>query len=211
MLHAVELPPSLIAAQPLPVLLDYYTDPLCGQCEAFEEHWQRLRAEFGHLFTGRYRLGCPPHRGETCHDAWAASSYAAGVAVKCAERQGALAGERYRQALRAAARHHGRHAARPEMLAALAQALAVQLPTGFEAATFYQDMAAGAGAAAVRDDLRQAHAHHIHCFPAIHMQRGAGPGHMLAGYQSYEVLLQALAHIAPDLFWVPSLVEGGAG
>ncbi|GAB3845337.1 hypothetical protein GCM10028822_03640 [Hymenobacter terrigena] len=111
--HAVELPASLNPPPARPVLLECYTDPLCPQSRAFEPHWQRLRAEFGHRFAWRYRLGGP-----------SVASYPACLAVKCAERQGAQAGERYLHAVADAAGRPGRNVARPEVLAAVADELA---------------------------------------------------------------------------------------
>ena len=43
------------------------------------------------------------------------------------------------------------------------------------------------------------------------MQRGSEPGLMIVGYRSYKVLLQALTQLAPDVFYMPSLVDGAAG
>jgi putative protein-disulfide isomerase len=244
MLHALELPDSLTPAPAKPVLLDYYTDPLCCWSWAFEPHWQRLRAEFGHVFSWRYRQGgllrdwetyrddtgavsSPAQLGQLWHEAkhltgtdmyadlWLhdppASSYPACLAVKCAERQGAHAGELYLQAVRQAVMLHGRNVAKPDVLVALAEELAAQVPGMFDAAIFRHDMATDAGAAAFREDLQQVRSHHISMFPTIKMQRGTEPGVLLMGYQPYEALLQALARQAPDLFSVASLVDGGAG
>ncbi|MDB5270754.1 MAG: DsbA family protein [Hymenobacter sp.] len=198
--HAVELPASLNPPPAKPVLLECYTDPLCPQCRAFEPAWQRLRAEFGHRFAWRYRLGGP-----------SLASYPACLAVKCAERQGAPAGELFLHAVAAAAGRPGRNVARPEVLAAVADELATQVPAVFDAATFQRDLAANAGATAFREDVQQAHQHQINRLPAIVVLRGSGPGAVLAGGLPYEALLQALAALAPDVFYVPSLVDGGAG
>ncbi|MBH8557399.1 DsbA family protein [Hymenobacter negativus] len=200
--HSVELPASLNPPPARPVLLECYTDPLCPQSAAFEQHGQRLRADFGHRFAWRYRLRSLP-----------ASSYPACLAVKCAERQSAQAGELYLRAVRAAVTRQGHHAACPATLAAVAAALAAQFPAVFDAAVFRQDMAANAGEAALLEDAQQAHRHHIRCWPSlVVVRRGPGPGAVLTGgSQPYEALLQALAALAPDVFYEPSLVDGGAG
>lgn len=35
----------------------FYTDPLCCWCWAFDQHWQRFRAEYGHSIKWEYCLG----------------------------------------------------------------------------------------------------------------------------------------------------------
>lgn len=37
--------------------IEYFTDPLCSWCWAFEAPWRRLRYEFGPQLSWRYRLG----------------------------------------------------------------------------------------------------------------------------------------------------------
>ena len=139
------------------------------------------------------------------------ASYVACLAVKCAERQSEKAGELFLRALRAAAQRPSHPLAHPEALSALAEEVAAQAPAVFNAASFGYDMAANAGEAALQEDLRQAHVHRIDSPPTIVLFRGTEPGRMIRGCWPYEALLQALAHLAPDLFYVPSLVDGGAG
>lgn len=196
--HAVELPAALTPLPAKPVLLEYYTDPLGPRSQAFDWHWQRLRVEFGHRFASRTRLGGP------------ATSYPACLAVKCAGRQGEEVGALYLLAVRTAAQQ-GRDLTQPAGLLAVAGELAAQAPTVFDAAVFGRDMAAHAGAAALLDDARQARQHGIGVYPAIVVVRDNGAGKVLAGHWSYDALLQALAQLAPDLFYVPTLVDGGAG
>ena len=196
--HAVELPAALNPLPAKPQLLEYYTDPLGPPSQAFEWHWQRLRVEFGHRFAGRLRLGGP------------AASYPACLAVKCAGQQGEPAEALYLLAVRTAARQ-GRDLTQAPVLTAVAEELAAQAPAVFDAAVFGRDMAAHAGAAALLDDAQQARHHHISAYPAIVVLRDTGPSKVLVGYRPYEALLQALAQLAPDLFYVPSLVDGGAG
>jgi predicted DsbA family dithiol-disulfide isomerase len=193
------------------LLIEYYTDPLCPRSWAFEPHWRRLRAEFGHQFAWCYRLG-----------GWLLdqpASQLACLAVKCAERQGKQAGHLYLRALREAALTQGCAIARPEELAAVADALAAQvpglakqLPAVFNATTFRQDLAAQAGAPALSEDVRQASLHHVQGVPTLVLRRAHQPDHAVTwSGQPYEVLLHELAQVAPDLFYVACLVEGGAG
>ena len=200
MLHSVEVPAALQQPVPKPVRLEYYTDLLCRRSWDFEPHWRRLQAEFVHQFDWRCRLG-----------ASLAASLPACLAVKCAERQSDHASELYLRAVREAGLHQRRNIARPEVLAAVANELAAQVPTVFDAATFHRDMAANAGAAAFCEDLQQARSHQISQFPAIMMQRGPEPSRLAVRCQPYEALLHELTRLAPDLFYVASLVEGGAG
>ena len=128
-----------------------------------------------------------------------ASSYPACLAVKCAELQSAQAGDVYLHAVRAAALRDSRNIARPEVLAAVADELAAQVPEVFDAAAFHQTMADQAGVAAFREDLQHARYHQIGRFPTLTIQRGAGPGVLIVGYRPYEVLVQALRQVAPEL------------
>lgn len=41
---------------PLPVDIEYYTDPLCSWSWAFEPQWRRLLEEHGPVFSWRYRM-----------------------------------------------------------------------------------------------------------------------------------------------------------
>jgi putative protein-disulfide isomerase len=194
-----------------PLLIEYYTDPLCPRSWAFEPHWQRLRAEFGHHFAWCYRLG-----GLLMDQP---ASPLACFAVKCAERQGQQAGHLYLCALREAALAQGCALARLEELAAVADALAAQvpglakqLPAVFDAATFRQDLAAQAGAPALEEDVRQAHLHGVQRAPTLVLRRTQQPAQPVVLHdQPYDVLLHELAQVAPDLFYVAYLVEGGAG
>lgn len=194
------------------LLVEYYTDPLCGRSWAFEPHWQRLRAEFGHRFAWCCRLPGPTGSAP-------ASSYLACLAVKCAAYQSQQAGELYLGALREAALGYGRDIARPEVLVAVADELAAQVPglaerlrAVFDGATRCQNLTAKAGAEALRKDRCQAGGLRLRQVPTLVLRRSQQPDQVVVlSDQPYEALLHELAQAAPDHFYVPSLVEGGAG
>jgi putative protein-disulfide isomerase len=192
--------------------IEYYTDPLCDRSRAFEPYWQRLRAEFGHHFTWCYRLGGLRPAQATKVPA----SYLACLAVKCAERQSQQAGHLYLCALREAALAQARDISRPDELVAVADELAAQvpglakqLPAVFDATAFRHDLAAKAGAPALCEDMQQPY---LQQAPTLVVRRAQQPAEAVAiRGQPYEVLLHELAQVAPDLFYVAHLVEGGAG
>jgi putative protein-disulfide isomerase len=196
--------------------IEYYTYPLCPRSWAFEPHWRRLRAEFGHRFAWRYRLG-----GALLGQATdtSASSHLACLAVKCAERQSQQAANLYLCALREAALAQGRDTTRPEVLVAVADELAAQvpglrgqLPPVFDAVVFRQDLTSQAGAHALQEDMQQARCLRLQQLPVLVLCRAGQPHQALVlSDQPYEVLLHELARMVPDLFYVPSLMEGGAG
>jgi putative protein-disulfide isomerase len=139
--------------------------------------------------------------------------------VKCAERQSQQAGNLYLCALREAALAQGRDITRPEVVVAVADELAAQvpglsgqLPPVFDAVVFRQDLASQAGAYALQEDLQQARCLRIQQFPVLVLRRAGQPHQALAlSDQPYEVFLHELARTFPDLFYVPGLLEGGAG
>jgi putative protein-disulfide isomerase len=196
--------------------IEYYTDPLCQRSWAFEPHWRRLRAEFGHQFAWCYRLGAALLGQATDPPT---SSYLTCLAVKCAERQSQQAGNLYLCALREATLGQGYATAQPEVLVAVADALAAQvpglsgqLPPVFDAVVFCQDLASQAGAHALQEDLQQARCLRLQQFPVLVLRRVGQPYQALAlSDQPYEVFLLELVRTFPDLFYVPSLMEGGAG
>jgi putative protein-disulfide isomerase len=209
----MKLPLDKSAAPQL--LIKYYTDPLCDLSRAFEPHWQRLRAEFGHQFTWCYRLGGllpdQPTRMPT--------SYLACLAVKCAELQSPQAGHLYLCALRESALVQGRDITQIGELVAVADevaarvpGLAKQLPAVFDAPTFRQDLAAKAGTPSFYEDRQRAHSLRLQRVPTFVLRRAQQPDRLVViDDQPYEVLLHELAQAAPDLFYVASLVDGGAG
>lgn len=197
--------------------IEYYTDPLCRLSWAFEPHWRRLRAEFGHQFAWCYRLG-GALLGQVAETP-APSSYLACLAVKCAECQSQQAGNLYLCALREAALTQRRAITQPEVLLAVADELAAQvlglsgqLPPIFDAVGFRQDLTTQAGTRALQDDMQQARCLRIQQLPVLVLCRAGRPHQVVVpSDQPYEVLLHELARAAPDLFYVPSLVDGGAG
>lgn len=201
------------------LVIDYYTDPLCRRSWAFEPHWRRLLAEFGHRFSWRYRLSglilgqaCPPTGS-------VASSYVACLAVQCAGLQSAQAGDLYLQAVRVAALQEGQDIAQPQVLASIAEqvaaqvpGLAGQLPPTFNAAAFHQAFAAQVQVPSFANQSPQAAASHWARVPSLVLRRAGQSDYTIPLHdQPYETFLLEVAKCAPDIFYVASLEEGGAG
>ncbi len=202
-----------------PLFFDYYTNPLCYQSWAFEPHWRRLRAEFGHQFAWRYRLDERLLYQAAHAMGTPMSSQLACLAVRCAEQQSPQAGDLYLQAARVAALRDGRNLAQPEVLIAIASELAAQmpglagqLPPVLDVAAFRQSFLQAANACTFKKEEPIACNHSLQYLPSLVLRRAGWPNQAVAlTSQPYEVLLHALAQAAPDLFYVASLEEGGAG
>jgi predicted DsbA family dithiol-disulfide isomerase len=201
------------------LLIDYYTDPLCRQSWAFEPCWRRLRAEFGHRFAWRYYLGgLLPHQA-TPATGQPRSSRLACLAVRCAEQQSPQAGDLYLRALRAAALCDGRDLAQPDVLLDISSELAAQLPglpkqlpSVFNATIFQQHFLRVAATHAPAHEACAGSSFAAQGIPGLVLRRAGWPDQIITvNNQPYEVLLHALAQAAPDLFYVASLEEGGAG
>jgi predicted DsbA family dithiol-disulfide isomerase len=149
--------------------------------------WMEARHLSGMKIQDRIWMEDPP-----------ASSYPACIAVKCAELQSAAAGEKYLRALREAVMLHGQNIAGQEVLLQVAETLALQVPLIFDVVKFAEDLSVGAGRAAFRKDLQNVRYHNIGRFPSLTL-RTQKTGVIIVGYRPYNVLLEALAQVAPDL------------
>jgi predicted DsbA family dithiol-disulfide isomerase len=128
-----------------------------------------------------------------------ASSYPACLAVKAAELQSADAADLYLRRLREAVMAQRRNIARREVLLEVADEAAAAAPDRLDAARLRHDLDAAAARDALREDIKEARYHGIGRFPTLTMRRAGGAGVMIVGYRPYEVLLAAMARIAPEL------------
>jgi len=127
-----------------------------------------------------------------------ASSYPACIAVKAAEEQGAAAGEHYLRRLREAVMVAGRNIARLVVQQEIAAELAAAQPT-FDAEQFARDLERPALLARFREDLKEVRWREIGRFPTLILRNQAGQAILIVGYRPYEVLLEAVQHITPEV------------
>jgi predicted DsbA family dithiol-disulfide isomerase len=131
-----------------------------------------------------------------------ASSYPACVAVKAAERQGQIQGERYLLRLREAVMRERRNIARREVLIDLANELADESfeDDAFDAEALVRDIDSGVALELFREDLQDASYRGIGRFPTMIMRAvGSSEGVMVVGYRPYAMLRAALEYVAPAL------------
>jgi predicted DsbA family dithiol-disulfide isomerase len=127
------------------------------------------------------------------------SSYPACIAVKCAALQSPEAAENYLRRLREAVMLEAKNISKEEVLLEVANSLARDKPHLFDAEAFEEKLHREEGREAFREDLQQVRYNSISRFPTLTLQKPQQPGVMIVGYRPYDVLLQALEQIAPDL------------
>lgn len=128
-----------------------------------------------------------------------ASSYPACVAVKCAGIQSLEAEELYLRRTRETLFLEGKNIAKQEMLLEIAENLAIDKPHLFDKNQFSADLKTGRGNEAFRQDLEKARFHRIGRYPTLTMQKPGQPGVIITGYRPYDVLLDAVKQVAPEL------------
>ena len=125
-----------------------------------------------------------------------ASSYPACIAVKTAGLQSADAEAAFFRYVASAALQDGKNTARPEVLVAVAEQLAADLPGVFHLQQFLSEYNNESSRDAFRRDLQRLNANKIGRFPTLtitYRERKM----MMTGYRSYDILMDALADIAP--------------
>jgi|SRR5690606_30955153 len=127
------------------------------------------------------------------------SSYPACIAVKTAELQSAEAGELYLRKVREAVMIHSLDISKAAVLHKIAMQLSINYPGRFNADQFLEDFDSEKSRDAFRQDLQRIRYNQIGRFPTLTMKKGNQPGIIITGYRPYEVLLQALSRIDPQL------------
>jgi putative protein-disulfide isomerase len=125
------------------------------------------------------------------------SSYPACVAVKAAQRQGQVEAEAFLRRLREAVMMERRNIARQDVLLAIAEETAGE--SNLDLDLFRNDLPAPETLDAFRQDLRDAGYYNIGRFPTLLLHRNNGHGLILVGYRPYELLCEAVEHLAPGL------------
>ena len=128
-----------------------------------------------------------------------ASSYPACLAVKAAELQSVEAADLYLRRLREAVMAQRRNIARREVLLEVADEAAAAAPDRLDAARLRHDLDSAPARDALREDIKEARYRGIGRFPTLTLRHAGGAGVMIVGYRPYEVLLAAIARIAPEL------------
>ncbi|MFW5972656.1 MAG: DsbA family oxidoreductase [Bacteroidota bacterium] len=156
-------------------------------------------AQMGPLWMQACELSAMP----MCDTIWVddppATSYAACLAVKAAECQSGLAGERYLRRLREAVMVDGRNIARWETLLEVARQLDHDMPETFSVESFEKELHAKEATQAFRDDLSEARYRNITRFPTLIFRKRTGEGLMIVGFRPYEAMESVLLQLAPDL------------
>jgi len=128
-----------------------------------------------------------------------ASSYPACIAVKTAEMQSKEAGEEYLYKLREAVMMNKQNIARPEVLAAIARKLSEAHPDLLDYDQFLDDISGEKSLQLFRNDLQKVRYNRIGRFPTLTIHKPGQAGVILTGYRPYEVLLQAISVVAPEM------------
>ena len=150
------------------------------------------------LFEAKYLSGMPINERIWMADP-PASSYPGCIAVKCAGLQSTLAEEAYLRALREAVMLEEKNIAKENVLLEIAGVLSRKSPEMFNLQRFTEDYHSGAGHQPFRDDLQRVRYHKISRFPTLTIINKKSKGVLITGYRPYEVLLQAIAQVAPSL------------
>jgi predicted DsbA family dithiol-disulfide isomerase len=175
-----------------------YSDPLNDISRPIQmgPQWYEVKAMSGMPLDDRLWYEDPP-----------ASSYPSCLAVKAAERQGVLAGERYLRLLREAAMLRRRNIARRDVRVALAHELQAILPS-FDPGQFVADLDHPQVLEAFRSDIKEVRYRNISRFPTFILRPAAGAAVLLVGYRPYAALHAAVAALALALVFSP--VSGAA-
>lgn len=128
-----------------------------------------------------------------------ASSLPACRAVKAAQMQGPVAGDRLLRRLREAVMIEGCNIAREEAIRQVASRLAADCPDLFDLGRFDEDLAAPASQKALEEDVKEARFRRIGRFPTLVLRTPDGPPHILVGWRPYAALAAAVQGAAPHL------------
>lgn len=127
------------------------------------------------------------------------SSYPACLAVKAAERQSSDAGERYLRRVREALMLHGRNVAERDVLLGVAEEVEAEQMATFSVERFERDLGSDDALEALRGDLRAAREAGVGRFPTLTLESAGTTPRIIVGYRPYEVLLLAVASVAPGI------------
>ena len=107
--------------------------------------------------------------------------------------------ECYVRKVREAVMVHGRNISRQEILLSVAKETAEAFPNAFSCEKFAENFNNEAVLNAFRNDLQKVRYHQVCRFPTITMSSKKHSGIIITGFRPYEVLLDALYVVAPEL------------
>lgn len=171
--------------------VDRFSDPVNGISRPAQvgPHWYQVSQISGMPIESRIWVDDPP-----------SSSYPACLAVKAAERQGREHGERYLRRVREAVMLEARNVAHGDVLIALAEDLAEGTKgSAFDLDRFSRDLADPETLLAFEEDLKETRFRDVGRFPTLVLRSPTGHGSIVVGYRPYDLLREAIAHVAPDL------------
>ena len=146
----------------------------------------------------KYTTGMPINEKVWAYDP-PSSSFPACMAVKCAGLQSGKAEELYLRKVREAVMLEGKNISKQEVLLQIADELDKEIPGALDVAQFQKDLQSNAGADAFREDIHNSRIHKIGRFPTLTLQKPGKQGVMITGYRPYEVLVEALKQVDPDI------------
>lgn len=135
-----------------------------------------------------------------------ASSYPACIGFKCVELQSVKYAGLYLRLLREACMLNGINIAKQAELITLANKLQVYYP-GFDVQRFSRDLTNGTGLEAFRLDIQEVKNNNIERFPALVLRRRGNASILISGYRPYNVLLEAIKQIYPEIKKVKEIVS----
>jgi putative protein-disulfide isomerase len=182
------------------ITVQYVMGGLLPDWTAFEDSVNNISrpAQMGPLWMQASNISGMPMESKIWHIDPPVSSYPACIGVKCAQLQSHAAGARYLRLLRESLMLHGNNISRQEVLVAVAEQLAIEMPQ-FDVQRFERDLVNGNGLDAFRNDMHIVQIQNIQRFPALLFRRLGYPAVLITGYKPYAVLLQAFSQVAGDM------------
>lgn len=151
--------------------------------------------QMGPMWMHARQLSGMPFQTNIWHHDPPASSYPACIAVKCAERQTAQAGDFYLRMLREAVMKDGKNIAKQQVLWQIAETLPALVPT-FDVHQFQEDMKTNVGLEGFRADLQEVQRQGITRFPSLIIKNAQNQAVLFSGYRPYSALISSLQQVA---------------
>jgi putative protein-disulfide isomerase len=120
-----------------------------------------------------------------------ASSYPACIAVKCAQLQSDVAGEKYLYLLRKACMIEEKNIAKQTVLTDTAILLAEDAHLNFDVALFNKNLSGDEGSEAFRKDLQEVRYYAINRFPSLVIKHGK-TAKLITGFHPFEIIAETI-------------------
>jgi putative protein-disulfide isomerase len=177
---------------------DSYNDQLNSITRPFQMGalWMQANKISGMPVNDRLWIENPP-----------SSSYPSCIAVKCAQLQSHEAGEAYLGKLREAVMLRATDISNNGILMQLALELNNEIPEIFNFKIFKTRFLNKAGLENFKQDLQIVRYHNINRFPTLTFSKKDKQSIMIVGYRPYDVLLEGISQIAPELMSQRRLID----